>query len=68
MNGSVARSAFINGMGLGLRTGAIVALVGAAVALAILPGREPHGRRRSRATPTPRPEPKHSPRPVSRPH
>ena len=34
-----ARDAFISGMGLGLRVAAIVALAGAAIAFAILPGR-----------------------------
>ena len=63
-----ARSAFISGMGLGLRTGAIVALAGAALALAILPGRELHRRRRSRTTPTARTQRRHSLRPSSRAH
>ncbi|HYB29268.1 MAG TPA: MFS transporter [Solirubrobacteraceae bacterium] len=44
-----ARSAFISGMSLGLRTAAIVALAGAALALAILPGRELHRRSRTLA-------------------
>jgi EmrB/QacA subfamily drug resistance transporter len=44
-----ARDAFISGMDLGLRVGAIVALAGAAIALRVLPGREAHGRSRSRS-------------------
>jgi EmrB/QacA subfamily drug resistance transporter len=42
-----ARGAFMSGMDLGLRTAAIVALAGAALALAGLPGRKPHPRRAS---------------------
>ena len=61
-----AREAFIAGMNLGLRTGAIVALAGAAFALLVLPGREElRRRRRSHATSTTRTRASHSPGPSS---
>ena len=60
-----AREAFIAGMNLGLRTGAIVALAGAAFALLVLPGRELRRRRRSHATSTTRTRASHSPGPSS---
>ncbi|MGZ6576431.1 MAG: MFS transporter [Solirubrobacteraceae bacterium] len=58
-----AREAFITGMNLGLRTGAIVALAGAVFALVVLPGRELRRRRRSHAASTTRTNASHSPRP-----
>jgi Major Facilitator Superfamily len=57
-----AREGFITGMNLGLRTGAIVALAGAAFALAVLPGRELRRRRGGHATPTTSTTASHSPR------
>jgi EmrB/QacA subfamily drug resistance transporter len=44
----LARSAFIDGMGLGLASGAGVAAVAAVVAVLALPGRRPRGSRRIR--------------------
>jgi hypothetical protein len=61
-----ARDAFIGGMDLGLRTGAIVALAGAAIALAVLPGKEAGHRERSRATAKPRTRTRRWLRPSSR--
>jgi hypothetical protein len=43
MLGQAARSAFISGMDLGLRTGAAVAILGGLLALATLPGRLDQG-------------------------
>jgi len=43
MLGQAARSAFISGMDLGLRTGAAVAIVGGLLALATLPGQRGQG-------------------------
>jgi hypothetical protein len=43
----VARSAFVSGMDLGMVTGAVLAIAGAALALVFLPG-WPAGRRRER--------------------
>ncbi len=48
---SAAREAFLSGMDLGLRAGAIVGLAGAAVAFAVLPGREAHPREHGESVP-----------------
>ena len=61
-----ARSAFISGMALGLRTAAIVALAGAALALALLPGKETRRHQQTRAAAKQKTERKRSLRPSSR--
>ncbi|HUA46334.1 MAG TPA: DHA2 family efflux MFS transporter permease subunit [Solirubrobacteraceae bacterium] len=58
-----ARGAFISGMRLGLRTAAIVAIAGAALALAILPGRKLHRRTHDRPATTRRTARPHPVRP-----
>ncbi len=54
----LARSSFISGMHLGLLTAAVVALAGAVIALATIPGKAPAARRRHAAKTTPPPLPR----------